>query len=87
MPTYEYSCSKCGRFEVFQRMSDRPLEACPTCGGSARRLISASAGILFKGEGFHTTDYRSGDYKKKAKEESSSAEAKKKETEVAGKAS
>lgn len=76
MPTYEYTCSKCGRFEFFQKMSDEPLQACPTCGGSVRRLISASAGILFKGSGFHTTDYRSSDYEKRAKEEKAPSAAK-----------
>ncbi|MGE5550878.1 MAG: FmdB family zinc ribbon protein [Bacteroidota bacterium] len=80
MPTYDYDCSQCGRFEYFQRISDQPLSACPTCGGSVRRLISASAGILFKGDGFHTTDYRSNDYRKRAKEEGGSSEPKKKET-------
>ena len=89
MPTYEYSCVKCGRFEAFQRMSDEPLAACPTCGGSVKRLISASAGILFKGEGFHTTDYRSSDYKKRVKEEtaSPSPETKKRDSAVTTKAS
>ena len=79
MPTYEYACQKCGRFEAFQRMSEVRLTACPTCGGSVKRLISASAAILFKGEGFHTTDYRSSDYKKRVKEETTPSEPKKKE--------
>ncbi len=84
MPTYDYSCAKCGRFEAFQRISDEPLSTCPVCGGSVKRLISASAGILFKADGFHTTDYRSSDYQKRAKEERPS-EAKK--TDTASKAS
>lgn len=87
MPTYEYDCAKCGRFEVFQRISDAPLDACPTCGGSVKRLICGSAGIIFKGSGFHTTDYRSSEYKRRAKEESSSAETKKTEAAPVGKAS
>lgn len=75
MPTYDYECAKCGRFEAFQKMSDRQFETCPTCGGSVKRLISISA-VLFKGEGFHTTDNRSSDYKKKATEDKVPAEAK-----------
>ena len=75
MPTYDYECAKCGRFEAFQKMSDRPFETCPTCGGSVKRLISVSA-VLFKGEGFHTTDHRSSDYKKKATEDKAPSEAK-----------
>ena len=77
MPTYDYACSRCGHFEAFQRITDQPLSTCPTCGGSVKRLISASAAIIFKGEGFHTTDYRSSDYKKRAKEETAPSEAKK----------
>lgn len=70
MPTYEYSCEKCGRFDEFQRMSDEPLCRCPKCGGPVRRLIGRNINIIFKGSGFYTTDNRSADYKEKAKEDS-----------------
>lgn len=66
MPTYEYRCQKGHEFEAFQRMSDEPLDSCPTCGARAERLLSGGAGFLFKGSGFYITDYRSDDYKKKA---------------------
>ena len=69
MPTYEYYCEKCGRFEELQRMSDEPLSRCPTCGGPVRRLISRNVSIIFKGSGFYTTDNRSADYKVKAKQD------------------
>ena len=71
MPTYEYRCPDGHDFEVFQRMSDEPGAACPECGKPAERLLSAGGGLLFKGEGFYITDYRSAEYKKKAKAESS----------------
>ena len=59
MPTYEYECDKCGkRFELFQNMSDAPLQHCPECGGTVKRLIGAGAGVIFKGSGFYATDYR-----------------------------
>jgi len=59
MPTYDYQCKKCGhRFERFQKMSDPPLKTCPECGGQVRRLIGTGAGVIFKGSGFHATDYR-----------------------------
>ncbi len=71
MPTYDYQCSKCGDvFETFQRITDAPLEACPKCGGPVKRLIGPGAGFLFRGSGFYITDYRSKDYKAKAKAES-----------------
>lgn len=70
MPTYDYRCRACGRdFEVFQRMSDRPGASCPDCGHASERLISGGAGLLFKGDGFYITDYRSDDYRKRAREE------------------
>ncbi|MYB07162.1 MAG: zinc ribbon domain-containing protein [Gemmatimonadetes bacterium] len=70
MPTYEYRCRDCGRdFEVFQRMSEQPGAPCPDCGHGAERLISGGAGLLFKGDGFYITDYRSEDYRKRAREE------------------
>jgi putative FmdB family regulatory protein len=70
MPTYEYECEKCcHRFEEFQSMTDEPIKSCPVCGGEVRRLISGGGGLLFKGNGFYITDYRSESYKKKEREE------------------
>jgi putative FmdB family regulatory protein len=60
MPTYEYKCQICGySFEKFQSMKDKPLETCPECNGKVQRMIGGGAGIIFKGSGFYTTDYRS----------------------------
>jgi len=71
MPAYEYKCPRCGiKFESFKPMSS-PDADCPFCGTRARRLISAGAGLLFKGSGFYETDYRSKEYKTKAKSEKS----------------
>ena len=59
MPTYEYECAKCGdRFEIFQKMTDEPVEACPKCGARPQRLIGLGGGIIFKGPGFYATDYK-----------------------------
>jgi putative FmdB family regulatory protein len=70
MPTYDYECSRCGHtFELFQKMTDLPAETCPSCGGEVRRKIGSGAGLIFKGSGFYATDYRSSDYKTKAKSE------------------
>ena len=70
MPTYEYKCLECGaRFEEFQQMTDPPVSSCPRCNGKVKRLISAGSGLLFKGSGFHITDYRSDSYKKAADKE------------------
>ncbi|NOZ46284.1 MAG: zinc ribbon domain-containing protein [Chlorobi bacterium] len=65
MPTYEYRCNECGkRFELFQKMSDKPIESCPTCKGNVTRLIGAGMGIIFKGSGFYETDYKHNGEKK-----------------------
>ena len=69
MPTYEYRCQKGHEFEVFQRMSEPPVEKCIHCGAAAERKLSAGGGLLFKGSGFYITDYRSDTYKKAAEAE------------------
>ena len=66
MPTYEYRCPKGHEFELFQSMSEEPRTLCPECGELAQRLISGGAGLIFKGDGFYITDYRSDEYKKAA---------------------
>ena len=66
MPTYEYRCDVCGeKFEFMQSITEDPVENCPKCGGSVRRLIGAGAGIIFKGSGFYVTDYRKNPSNKK----------------------
>src|SRR5579863_3707699 len=78
MPTYEYLCNACGnRFEKFQSMTSAPVKQCPKCKkNKARRLISAGAGLIFKGSGFYITDYRSEGYKKEARAESGGSDSK-----------
>jgi putative FmdB family regulatory protein len=58
MPLYEYECGACGhRFEIIQKFSDGPPDACPKCGkGPLQRLLSSPA-IQFKGTGWYVTDY------------------------------
>jgi len=78
MPTYEYHCQKCAQnFEAFQSMRDEPFRECPKdlCRlpkwghGKVKRLLGTGAGVIFKGSGFYTTDYRSASYKEAAKKE------------------
>ena len=86
MPTYDYECEKCGlRFEAFQSMTADRLTDCQdeACDGKVKRLIGTGAGLIFKGSGFYTTDYRSDSYKAGAKSDSSSSggsDSKKSET-------
>ncbi len=77
MPTYEYECTKCEhRFETFQSMRDAPLKKCPKCSGKVKRLLGTGAGIIFKGQGFYQTDYRSSSYKSAASADSASSSTK-----------
>jgi putative FmdB family regulatory protein len=56
MPIYEYRCENGHLFEVMQRMSDDPLEACTVCGAPVQRVFHPVA-VHFKGSGFYNTDY------------------------------
>ena len=78
MPTYEYKCDACDyAFEEFQSIKAPAIKKCPKCKKlKVRRLISAGAGLLFKGSGFYITDYRSEGYKQAAKKESGAGESK-----------
>jgi putative FmdB family regulatory protein len=59
MPTYGYRCGSCGHeFEIRQGITDEPLTACPKCGGKLSKMLYP-AGIIFKGSGYYTTDYKS----------------------------
>ena len=81
MPTYDYSCTRCGQtFEVFHSIKAPRLKLCPdeNCGGKVKRLMGTGAGIIFKGGGFYETDYRSESYKSGEKQ---AADAAKKATE------
>ena len=64
MPIYEYECLKCGhRFEIQQKVTDPPRKRCTyrnggkkVCGGKLRKVFYPAA-VIFKGSGWHVTDY------------------------------
>jgi putative FmdB family regulatory protein len=52
MPVYEYLCNDCGgEFEINQSMRDLPVEICPECKGTVRRIISGGSGFILKSSG------------------------------------
>jgi putative FmdB family regulatory protein len=60
MPTYAYRCNSCQHeFEELQKFSEAPLVTCPVCHkDSLVRMIGGGAGLVFKGSGFYSTDYK-----------------------------
>ena len=75
MPTYDYRCETCGVFEVKQLITENPLAACPNCGGPVKRLMSRNVCIVYKGSGWHCTDYSKHGYNGAPKTDDSQAEA------------
>lgn len=64
MPIYEYECEACDhRFEVIQKISDKPIKKCVLCQGKVHKVLSAP-GLLFKGSGWYVTDYANPERKK-----------------------
>jgi len=58
MPAYDYKCLSCESiFELSRSISDAAEVCCPTCGGATKRVFTP-VGVVFKGSGFHNTDYR-----------------------------
>jgi len=58
MPTYGYRCGECDHeFDKFHSMKAEDVIYCPECGKESKRLMS-SANVIYKGNGFYTTDYR-----------------------------
>jgi putative FmdB family regulatory protein len=58
VPIYGYRCDNCGhQLEVLQKVSDEPLKVCPNCQGQLRKMLYP-AGVIFKGSGFYSTDYK-----------------------------
>ena len=64
MPIYEYRCPNGHTFELFQKMSDPPADACVTCGAGPVEKLLFPVAVHFKGSGFYSTDYGRGSRKK-----------------------
>ena len=60
MPIYEYRCPNGHTFELFQKMSDAPVETCNVCGAGPVEKVLFPVAVHFKGSGFYSTDYGKG---------------------------
>ena len=81
VPTYEYYCPRCKKkFDHLQSFSEQPLRKCLLCKkAKPQRLISSGAGLIFKGSGFYSTDYK----KQKTEEKGQKTEVRAQKTEAA----
>jgi putative FmdB family regulatory protein len=60
MPFYEYECPSCKHTEeVLQKITDKAIGTCPSCGKRGlKRLVSAPV-FRLKGKGWYETDFKS----------------------------
>lgn len=71
MPIYEYQCTKCEhKMEALQKMSEKPLLDCPSCGKPGLSKLISAASFRLKGSGWYETDFKTGDKKQLAESES-----------------
>jgi putative FmdB family regulatory protein len=76
MPIYEYRCPNGHTFEVFQRMSDPPVQVCEACGDGPVEKVLFPVAVHFKGSGFYSTDYGRGSRKTAKEGEAGSSDTK-----------
>ena len=79
MPFYEYECQNCKFYsELLQKISDPPLEKCPSCGKKTMKKLISAPVFRLKGAGWYETDFKSDNENKRNlagadKEESTAA--------------
>lgn len=58
MPAYDFRCTACDEvFEIVRPQNDAGEVRCPDCGSPSKRVFTP-VGVVFKGAGFHSTDYK-----------------------------
>jgi putative FmdB family regulatory protein len=59
MPFYEYECENCKFYqELLQKVSDPPLEKCPSCGKKKMKKLVSAPVFRLKGGGWYETDFK-----------------------------
>lgn len=73
MPIFRYKCELCGHsfreLELGSENGDSP-KMCEKCGEKAAKRVISRVGVVYKGSGFHSTDYGGKSGKSKNKETS-----------------
>ncbi len=73
MPTYVYRCETCHhQFELRQSFHDVAVQDCPRCHHRVRRVL-LPASIVFRGQGWYSTDKRGEDATSKSKKSEADA--------------
>jgi len=73
MPIYSYKCRSCGEvFDKLVKAGGNGKVKCVECKSDTKRVFSP-VGIIFKGSGFYSTDYKSGSKSSKVADNSSSS--------------
>jgi putative FmdB family regulatory protein len=78
MPFYEYECTNCKFYvEALQKISDPPLEQCPSCKKKTLKKLVSAPNFRLKGGGWYETDFKSDqEGKRNLAKEDAPAEAK-----------
>ena len=77
MPIYEYKCAACGHQEEhLQKVSEKPLAKCPSCGKKKYKKQLSAAGFQLKGSGWYATDFKTSGKKAEEKKPEAKTEAK-----------
>jgi putative FmdB family regulatory protein len=77
MPIYEYRCGACAhQQEHLQKVSEKPLAVCPSCGKRSYKKMLSAAGFQLKGSGWYATDFKSTGKKPAEKKAETKAETK-----------
>jgi putative FmdB family regulatory protein len=59
MPFYEYECQNCKFYtELMQKISDPPLEKCPSCKKKTMKKLISAPVFRLKGGGWYETDFK-----------------------------
>jgi putative FmdB family regulatory protein len=64
MPFYEYECQSCKFYtELMQKISDPPLEKCPSCGKKTMQKLISAPNFRLKGGGWYETVNQRGEFR------------------------